>query len=108
APHDLAIWRAFANEPCVDHEYPIREQEHFVQIAGENDDRGARSSGVSQSGVDIIGGAYVQAPRRILDHEQRRRIDELARQDELLLIPTGERACWTRRRPATYIEARDQ
>jgi hypothetical protein len=85
-------------------DYPRRQGEDLVEIAGVHDDRRAGGRRGAQTGVHRRRRANVETSRWILGHDYRWPITQLAGEDDLLLVSTRQRARGHVRRRRANIE----
>ena len=111
--------RALRDPPRRDHERFLeqfrrgrpdagRERQHFVEIARVDDDACSARGGDAQPLVHRAGRADVESARWILDDDEPRRVGELSRQNELLLIAARQRANRRRVVRAANVILRDR
>ena len=85
----------------VDHRQAVGERQQLVQVLRDHQHRGAGAGEVEQRLMDRGGGAGVDPPGRLRDHQHARVLQDLAADDELLQIAAGERARGRGRRSAS-------
>ena len=91
-----------AQHACVNDEQSRSQRQDLIQIARISNNRSPRCRCGFEAVVNSCGGSDVESARRILDDEESRPIVQFASEDELLLVPAGERA----HRLALYADRR--
>ena len=81
----------------------VREGEDLVQFRGDEQDASTIVAGANDAGVNELNGAHVHPARGLGCNQQLRLVLEFPRDDELLLIATGQLAG---RQVLTSISAR--
>src|SRR6185295_310645 len=79
------------NPAFVQHDYPIAQAQHFIQISGDKQNRRARVSKLDKTTVDNLRRPDVHAARWLRDKNQLWFYVELASHDQLLLVAARQR-----------------
>src|SRR5438046_5481051 len=92
----------------VDDEDPIRQRENLVELERHEEHRAARVPLGDEPFVHELDGADVQTACRLRRDQHARVAGDLAREDHLLLVAAGERACERLRPAAAYVVLAEQ
>src|SRR5581483_11914746 len=92
----------------VDHEDAVREGEDLLELQRDEEHRASRVALLDEAAVDELDRADVEAARRLRRDQHLRIAVDLACEDDLLLVPAGQRARGRRGQAPAYVELAQQ